>query len=78
MGHEPDADQRRDTSVCPVGSVALSAPAEVRQAEQARTQIDCTTTKVIMTDEAGSKGSVQVEERMTFWIDDAAKTFVFF
>ena len=31
-----------------------------------------------MTDEAGSKGSVQVEERMTFWIDDAAKTFVFF
>ena len=89
--HEPDFDQGPQAtsgvchgvvtaSVCILAILALtilSAPAEVRQAEQARTQIDCTTTKVIMTDEAGSKGSVQVEERMTFWIDDAAKTFVF-
>jgi len=30
-----------------------------------------------MTDKAGHKGLVQVEEHMTFWIDDTAKTFVF-
>ncbi len=30
-----------------------------------------------MTDKAGHKGSVQVEEHMSFWIDDAAKTFIF-
>src|ERR1700722_13759825 len=35
------------------------------------------TTKVIMTNKAGQTNSVQVEEHMTFWIDDAAKTFIF-
>jgi hypothetical protein len=30
-----------------------------------------------MTNKAGQTGSVQVEEHMTFWIDDAAKTFIF-
>ena len=30
-----------------------------------------------MTNKAGQMGSVQVEEHMTFWIDDAAKTFIF-
>ena len=30
-----------------------------------------------MTSKAGQTGSIQVEERMTFWIDDAAKTFIF-
>ena len=30
-----------------------------------------------MTNKAGQKGSVEVEEHMTFWIDDAAKTFIF-
>jgi hypothetical protein len=30
-----------------------------------------------MTNKAGQTGSIQVEEHMTFWIDDAAKTFVF-
>ena len=30
-----------------------------------------------MTNKAGRTGSVQVEEHMTFWIDDAAKTFIF-
>ena len=30
-----------------------------------------------MTNKTGQTGSVQVEEHMTFWIDDAAKTFIF-
>ena len=55
----------------------LTPPAQARQTERARTQFDCTTTKVIMTNKAGQKGLVQVEEHMTFWIDDAAKTFIF-
>jgi len=55
----------------------LTPPAQARQTERARTQFDCATTKVIMTNKAGQKGSVQVEEHMTFWIDDAAKTFIF-
>jgi hypothetical protein len=38
----------------------------------------CNTTKVIVTNKAGQVGSVQVEEQMTFWVDDAAKTFVSF
>jgi hypothetical protein len=29
-----------------------------------------------MTNKAGQKGSVEVGENMTFWIDDATKTFV--
>ena len=55
----------------------LTPPMLMRQAEQTRTQFDCVTTKVIMTNKAGQKGTVQVEEHMTFWIDDAAKTFIF-
>jgi hypothetical protein len=55
----------------------LTPPAQARQTERARTQFDCTTTKVIMTNKAGQTNSVQVEEHMTFWIDDAAKTFIF-
>jgi len=35
------------------------------------------TTKVFMTNKAGQTGWLQVEEHMTFWIDDAAKTFIF-
>jgi hypothetical protein len=31
-----------------------------------------------VTNKAGQVGSVQVEEQMTFWVDDAAKTFVSF
>ena len=30
-----------------------------------------------MTNKAGRTGSVQVEEHMTFWINHAAKTFIF-
>ena len=30
-----------------------------------------------MTNKAGQTGSVQVEQHLTFWIDDAAKTFIF-
>lgn len=30
-----------------------------------------------MTNKAGQKDLVQVEDHMTFWIDDAAKTFIF-
>ena len=55
----------------------LTLPTQARQTEQARTQFECATTKVIMTNKAGQTGSVQVEEHMTFWIDDAAKTFIF-
>jgi phosphoribosylformylglycinamidine (FGAM) synthase-like amidotransferase family enzyme len=55
----------------------LTPPAQARQTERARTQFECATTKVIMTNKAGQTNSVQVEEHMTFWIDDAAKTFIF-
>ena len=55
----------------------LTPPAQARQTEQARTQFECATTKVIITNKAGQTGSVQVEEHMTFWIDDTAKTFIF-
>jgi hypothetical protein len=48
-----------------------------RETEQARAQFKCVTTKVIMTAKAGLKSSVQVEEHMTFSIDDAAKAFIF-
>ena len=41
-------------------------------------RFDCVTTKVIITDKAGHIGSVQAEERLSFWIDDAAKTLHFF
>jgi hypothetical protein len=54
----------------------LTPAAQVCQAEQRRTQFDCATTKVIMTNKDGQTGSVQVEEHMTFWIDDAAKAFI--
>ena len=50
---------------------------QVRRTEQTRTQYDCASTKVIMTDKAGHKDLVQVEERMSFLIDDAAKTVIF-
>ena len=54
----------------------LTSPAQARQTERARTQFDCTTTKVIVTNKAGQTNSVEVEEHMIFWIDDAAKTFI--
>ena len=55
----------------------LTPPPQARQTEQARTQFECASTKVIMTNKAGQMGSVQVEEHMIFSIDDAAKTFIF-
>jgi hypothetical protein len=55
----------------------LTPPAQARETGQARTQFECATTKVIMTNKAGQTGSVQVEQHITFWIDDAAKTFTF-
>jgi hypothetical protein len=59
-------------------ALAISANlVQVRQAEQTRTQFNCLTTKVIMTDRAGHRGSVQVEELIIFLIDDAAKTVTF-
>ena len=67
-------------SVCIQAILALAivtSPAQARQAEQARNQFDCATTKVIITDKAGHMGSAQTEERLTFWIDDAAKTLTF-
>lgn len=51
--------------------------AQARLAEQTRAQLDCATTKVILTDKAGHKDSVQFEEHMTFLIDDVAKTVMF-
>ena len=50
---------------------------QARETAQARTQFKCVTTKVIMTAKAGLKSSVQVEEHMTFSIDDATKAFIF-
>ena len=44
---------------------------------QARTQLNCVTTSVIITEKAGQDTSVQVEEHMSFWIDDVAKTLEF-
>ena len=44
---------------------------------QARTQFNCVIRKVIITDKAERDRPVRVEERMSFWIDDAAKTFAF-
>jgi hypothetical protein len=44
---------------------------------QARTQFNCVISKVIITDKAERDRPVRVEERMSFWIDDAAKTFAF-
>ena len=55
----------------------LTPSTQALQTAEARTQFDCATTKVIMIDKAGHKGSVQVEERMTFLIDDADKTVIF-
>ena len=48
-----------------------------RETEQARSQFNCVTTKVIMTAKAGLKSSVQVEEHMTLSIGDSAKAFIF-
>jgi hypothetical protein len=55
----------------------LTQPVQARQAEQAHIKFDCVTTKVIITDTAGHRDSVRAEERLTFYIDDAAKTFIF-
>jgi hypothetical protein len=60
-----------------VALAILTPAAQARQTSQARTQFECATAKVIITNKAGQTGSVQVEEHMTFWIDDAAKTFIF-
>jgi hypothetical protein len=50
---------------------------QARPTEQTRIQYDCASTKVIRTDKAGHQDSIRVEERMTFLIDDAAKTVIF-
>jgi len=55
----------------------MVAVATLAQPAQARTQLNCVTIKVIITDRAGSDRSVRLEEHMSFWIDDAAKTFTF-
>jgi hypothetical protein len=64
----------RTASECAVIMVAL---ATLAQPTQARTQLNCVTTEVIITDKAGREGSVRVEEHRSFWIDDAAKTLEF-
>jgi hypothetical protein len=55
----------------------LTQLAQVRRTEQTRTQYDCAGTKVVVTDKAGHKNTVQVEGRTTFLIDEAAKTVIF-
>ena len=42
-----------------------------------RTQLDCVTTKVIITASAGRDELVRAEEHISFLIDDANKTFTF-
>jgi hypothetical protein len=61
-------------SKCAVITVALTSLA---QPAQARTQLNCVTTSVIITEKAGRDTSVQVEQHMSFWIDDVAKTLEF-
>jgi hypothetical protein len=64
----------RTASECAVFVVALAI---LVQPGQARTQYNCVTTKVIITDKAGREGSIRIEEHISFLIDDAAKTFAF-
>jgi len=40
----------------------------------ARYQYRCATIKVVITSAAGRESSVRLEEHLTFWIDDAAKS----
>ncbi|MGO9397773.1 MAG: hypothetical protein ACLP19_08015 [Xanthobacteraceae bacterium] len=47
------------------------------QPVQARTPFNCVISKVTITDKAERDKPVRVEEHMSFWIDDAAKTFAF-
>jgi hypothetical protein len=55
-------------------AVALAAQSEPTQA---RTQLDCATTKVIITATAGGDETVRAKEHISFLIDDAARTFTF-
>jgi len=50
---------------------------QVRQTEQTRTQFDCATTKVVITDKAGHRDSVRAEEHVILLVDDVAKTVIF-
>ena len=43
----------------------------------ARTQINCATTELIIRSTPGGDGSVRIEEYLSFFIDDAAKTLTF-
>jgi hypothetical protein len=46
-------------------ALAIVTPAaQAHQTEQARNQLECATSKVIMTNKAGQTGSIQVEEQI--------------
>ncbi len=53
------------------------ALATLAQPVQARTDVNCATTRVIITSAPGGNRSVQIEDHLSFWIDDAAKTLAF-
>jgi hypothetical protein len=59
-------------------ALAILTPlVQVRQTEQTRTQFDCATTKVVITDKAGHRDSVRAEEHVVLLVDDVAKTVIF-
>ena len=59
-------------------ALAILTPlVQVRQTEQTRTQFDCATTKVVITDKAGHRDSVRAEEHVILLVDDVAKTVIF-
>ena len=59
------------------GAAIVVVLSGLAQPTRARTQFNCVTTKVIIADKTGREGSIRAEEHISFWIDDAAKTFTF-
>ena len=59
---------------CTMVTIALAA---LVQPVLARTPVDCATTKVIITSAPAGDRSVRIEEHLSFWIDDEAKTLWF-
>lgn len=59
---------------CAAIAIAVAALA---QPAAARSRLDCSTTKVIITSEPGGNKSVHIKEDIRFYIDDAAKAVAF-
>jgi hypothetical protein len=61
----------RDVSECALLTIALAALA---QPVLARTQLNCSTRKVVLISAPAGDTSSAKEENLGFWVDDAAKT----